>query len=107
MRSDAPEAFGAGSELRIDGGMSRSAWFAQRLADLTGQRVARAAYQETTALGAALFAGLGAGLYASLEEAAAARPRTEAAEPALDPQDRARRQARWRDAVGRTLSRAP
>ncbi|MFZ5730206.1 MAG: glycerol kinase GlpK [Pseudomonadota bacterium] len=107
MRSDAPDAFGAGSELRIDGGMSRSAWFAQRLADLTGQRVARASYQETTALGAALFAGLGAGLYASLEEAAAARPRTEAAEPALDPEARARRQARWRDAVGRTLSRAP
>ncbi|MEJ0067113.1 MAG: hypothetical protein WDM85_18280 [Caulobacteraceae bacterium] len=38
-----------------------SPWFAQRLADLTGLVVGRASYQETTALGAALFAGLGAG----------------------------------------------
>ena len=44
MRADAPEALGPGSELRIDGGMARSAWFAQRLADLTGQRVCRVTY---------------------------------------------------------------
>ncbi len=104
MASDAPEAFGEGSELRIDGGMSRSPWFAQRLADLTGQRVARARYEETTALGAALFAGLGAGLYADVAAAAAARPTTEPSTPALDPDLRQAGQARWRDAVRRVLS---
>ncbi|MDP2215080.1 glycerol kinase GlpK [Phenylobacterium sp.] len=104
MRSDAPEAFGAGSELRIDGGMSRSPWFAQRLADLTGQRVARASYEETTALGAALFAGLGAGLYPDLAAAASARPTTEPADPSFSDADRAAGQARWRDAVRRVLS---
>jgi glycerol kinase len=41
MRADAPDAFGPASELRIDGGMSRSPWFSQRLADLTGLPVAR------------------------------------------------------------------
>lgn len=106
MMSDAPEAFGAGSELRIDGGMSRSPWFAQRLADLTGQRVARASYEETTALGAALFAGVGAGLYADVAAAAAARPRTEAADPTLAPAERQVGQSRWRDAVRRVLSHA-
>ncbi|MDP3299660.1 MAG: FGGY-family carbohydrate kinase, partial [Phenylobacterium sp.] len=77
---------------------------AQRLADLTGQRVARASYEETTALGAALFAGLGAGLYPDVEAAAAARPTTEPSAPALDPALRQIGQARWRDAVRRVLS---
>jgi len=105
MQADAPEAFGAGTELRIDGGMSRSPWFAQRLADLTNQSVARASYEETTALGAALFAGLGAGLYHDVAAAAAARPRTEAAEPTLSSDERAAGQDRWRDAVQRVLAR--
>ncbi|HEY8614702.1 glycerol kinase GlpK [Phenylobacterium sp.] len=104
MRSDAPEAFHGGVELRIDGGMSRSLWFSQRLADLTGVSVCRATYQETTALGAALFAGLGAGLYGSLEDAAAARPPTEGFQPAMDTHRREAAYARWLDAVERVRS---
>ena len=101
MRADAPEALGPDAELRIDGGMARSAWFAQRLADLTGQGVYRVTYQETTALGAALFAGLKAGVYGSLEEAAAARPRGESLAPGLDTHAREAAYARWLDAVAR------
>jgi glycerol kinase len=106
MRTDAPQAFGGEVELRIDGGMSRSAWFSQRLADLTGVSVSRATMQETTALGAALFAGLGAGVYASLEEAAAARPTTEGYAPALPAERREAAYARWLDAVRRVRSSA-
>ena len=76
MRADAPEAFHAKLELRIDGGMSKSAWYSQRLADPTGVSVGRATFGETTALGAALFAGVGAGVYRDVEEAANSRPRT-------------------------------
>ncbi|HEX5379203.1 MAG TPA: glycerol kinase GlpK [Phenylobacterium sp.] len=101
MRADAPQAFGQGVELRIDGGMSRSAWFSQRLADLTGIAVGRASYQETTALGAALFAGLGAGVYADVEAAAASRPSTDRHEPRLDGHRREAAYARWLDAVAR------
>lgn len=101
MRADAPEAFNGRAELRIDGGMARSGWFSQRLADLTGLNVCRATFQETTALGAALFAGLGAGLYASLEDAAAARPASEAMSPALSVHAREAAYARWLDAVAR------
>jgi len=104
MRVDAAQAFGAEVELRIDGGMSRSAWFSQRLADLTGLAVCRATMQETTALGAALFAGLGAGVYASLEEAAASRPTTEGYRPALAEGRREAAYARWLDAVRRVRS---
>jgi glycerol kinase len=104
MRSDAPGAFGPDVELRIDGGMSRSAWFAQRLADLTGVSVCRASYLETTALGAALFAGLGAGLYASMEEAARSRPTTDHARSTWGADQRAAGYERWRAAVQRVRS---
>ncbi len=101
MRADAPDAFGPASELRIDGGMSRSGWYGQRLADLTGLPVARSSYQETTALGAALFAGLAAGVYASLDEAAAVRPKAERLEPKADAPARDLAYRRWLDAVKR------
>ena len=104
MRADAPEALDPNAELRIDGGMARSAWFAQRLADLTGQGVYRVTYQETTALGAALFAGLKAGVYGSIQEAAAARPRGESLAPGLDIHVREAAYARWLDAVVRVRS---
>ncbi|MCI3182072.1 glycerol kinase [Caulobacter sp. CCUG 60055] len=109
MRGDAPKAFGLGEnaasvELRIDGGMSNSVWFSQRLADLTGLPVRRASYQETTALGAALFAGLGVGLFGSLEDAAAARPASDLLRPAAPDRAREAAYARWLDAVPRVRS---
>jgi glycerol kinase len=99
MRADAPKAFKGQVELRIDGGMSRSPWFSQRLADLTGVSVCRATYQETTALGAALFAGVGAGVYRDVEEAAGARPKTEGYAPKMAEHRREAAYARWLDAV--------
>jgi len=104
MRADAPEAFHEKVEMRIDGGMSRSTWFSQRLADLTGISVCRATYGETTALGAALFAGVGSGVYRDVEEAAGSRPQTEGYAPAMDVHRREAAYARWLDAVGRVRS---
>jgi glycerol kinase len=101
MRADAPKAFKGEVELRIDGGMARSAWFSQRLADLTGVAVSRATFEETTALGAALFAGVGAGVYRDVAEAAEARPATESYAPAMGADPRERAYARWLDAVNR------
>jgi glycerol kinase len=101
MRKDASEAFRRQVELRIDGGMSKSAWFVQRLADLTGVQVSRATFKETTALGAALFAGIGAGIYRDVEEAAAARPQTEGYSPKMAKARREAAYARWLDAVRR------
>jgi len=104
MRADAPDAFLCEAQLRIDGGMSKSAWFSQRLSDLTGLPVARSSYQETTALGAALFAGLGAGVYETLEDAARARPSAEDLKPAMAVHAREAAYARWLDAVPRVRS---
>ena len=53
--------------LRVDGGMAKNDWMLQFLADITGIDVERPAVIETTALGAARLAALGAGIVNSLE----------------------------------------
>jgi glycerol kinase len=58
--------------LRIDGGMVANDWLAQDLADMLEMPVERPGFVETTALGAAMLAAVGAGIHADLERAAAA-----------------------------------
>ncbi|MGY6550381.1 MAG: glycerol kinase GlpK [Erythrobacter sp.] len=101
---DLARAFGAdGAEwhtLRIDGGMSANNWMAQDLADMLGVLVERPAFVETTALGAAMLAATGAGLYPDLASAAAAmRGAMTRFEPAMADQVRTERLARWRKAL--------
>ena len=71
-------------ELRIDGGMAANDWLAQDLADMLGLAVERPAFVETTALGAAMLAGVGCGLFGSLAEAAAMRGEVRRFEPGMD-----------------------
>jgi glycerol kinase len=101
MRADAPHAFEGDAELRVDGGMIRSAWYCRRLADITNLTVQRVTYQEMTALGAALFAGIGAGVYASAEDAIGARPPSERLDPDPDRHGPEADYARWLDAIPR------
>lgn len=54
--------------LRVDGGMAANHWMLQFLADILHTTVERPQCIETTALGTAFLAGLGAGLYLSLDE---------------------------------------
>jgi glycerol kinase len=53
--------------LRVDGGMARNSWFLQFQADILGADIVQAAQSESTALGAAFLAGLGAGIWSDLE----------------------------------------
>lgn len=101
---DLAEAFaadGAGwTSLRIDGGMSANDWMAQDLADVLGLPVERPAMVETTALGAAMLAGVGSGLFASLGDAAAAmRGAVDGFAPQLDREIVNARIAAWRQAL--------
>jgi glycerol kinase len=67
------EADGVGwQRLRIDGGMVANDWLAQDLADMLDLPVERPGFVETTALGAAMLAAVGVGIYTDLETAAAA-----------------------------------
>ena len=95
---------GAGWQcLRIDGGMSANDWLAQDLADMLGVEVERPDFVETTALGAAMLAGLGAGLFGSLEEAATMRGPVRRFVPAMDEAVREARLEGWRKAVAAVL----
>ena len=70
--TDAMAADGAPrpAALRIDGGMAQNAWFAQLLADVLETPVDVPPSHETTALGAAVLAGIGCGVLADIDEAA-------------------------------------
>jgi len=88
------------TELKVDGGGALNDTLLQLQADLLGVPVRRAAVAETTALGAAYLAGLGAGLWSSTDELAA-RWRLDRQ---FEPGDRARAEASyadWRRAVDR------
>ncbi len=95
------EADGAAwSSLRIDGGMSANDWMAQDISDLIGLTVERPDFVETTALGAAILAGLGAGLFDTLQEAADAMcGATKKFEPEMPADVRSERLDRWSKAI--------
>ncbi|HVV93549.1 MAG TPA: glycerol kinase GlpK, partial [Hyphomicrobiales bacterium] len=63
---------GALATLRIDGGMAANDWLCQFLADVLGLPVERPRNVETTALGAAMLAGVATGVWPGLAAAAAA-----------------------------------
>lgn len=89
--------------LKIDGGMSVNDWLAQDLADLLELPVERPGFVETTALGAAMLAGVGCGLFGSLGEAAAMRRGLERFDPKLDAAERERRLSGWREALSKVI----
>ena len=104
MHADWPSSAKAETALRVDGGMTASDLTMQFLADMIGSPVDRPVVMETTALGAAYLAGRAAGLCPDLEGFAATWRRDRRFEPAMPPEERARKWAGWRDAVGRTLT---
>ena len=102
MRAD----WGAAGQnvLRVDGGMAASDWTMQFLADILGAPVDRPVITETTALGAAYLAGLGAGLCPPPAEFARNWALDRRFIPAMAETDRALKLARWQRAVVATLS---
>ena len=90
--------------LRIDGGMVSNDWIAQDLADMLDLGVERPKFAETTALGAAMLAGVGCGLFRDLDEASAMRGAVEEFAATIDPAERERRRAGWQAAVQTIIS---
>ncbi len=85
--------------LKVDGGMAANDWLAQDLADVLGLTVERPAFVETTALGAAMLAGIGCGMFGSLEQAAAMRGEVRRFEPDMAAEVRRTRLEGWKKAV--------
>lgn len=93
------------SRLRIDGGMAANDFLAQDLADLLGIAVERPANVESSALGAAMLAAVGAGMHATLHDAAAATRATgKVFEPAMGEDQRSVRMGRWDQAVAAVIA---
>jgi glycerol kinase len=91
--------------LRVDGGMVANDWLCQSLADALGVPVERPRVIETTALGAAMLAAVGAGRFASLAEAARAMTGHDRRfNPHEDAATRAARRAGWARAIRQTLA---
>ncbi|MCU0944081.1 MAG: glycerol kinase GlpK [Rubritepida sp.] len=102
MRGDWP-AMGE-TVLRVDGGMAKSDWAMQFLADILGAPVDRPEVQETTALGAAWLAGVQAGLLPPPGPAATHWRLERRFLPDMDRATAATRHADWQAAVRRVLA---
>lgn len=87
--------------LRLDGGMAANNWFCQRLADTLGITVDRPEVIETTALGAALLAGLQQGVFNDLASAQSTWQLSRQFAPAADAGARNERYKGWKLAVAR------
>jgi glycerol kinase len=88
------------AELRADGGATVNAWLMQFQADVLGVPIAVAAIPETTALGAALLAGVGVGAWTQSDVARRDGERARY-EPKMDDDERYTLINDWRRAVQR------
>jgi glycerol kinase len=89
--------------IRIDGGMSQNAWFAQFLADMVAAPVERPESHETTALGAACLAGITTGVFADTADFAQRWQAAARFEPVMADERRTALYAGWKKAVERAL----
>ncbi len=88
-------------DLRVDGGASANNFLMQFQADIIGSRVVRPSVLETTALGAALLAGLAVGFWDSMEEIEKTWVEGACFEPLLDEEKRNALFRGWEKAVER------
>jgi glycerol kinase len=88
-------------ELRVDGGASRNNLLMQIQADILGSPVVRSQHSETTALGAAWLAGLGARVWSTEAEVASQWRADRVFEPTVSESANERFRGGWRRAVER------
>ncbi len=92
------------ARLRVDGGAAANDLLMQFQADVAGVAVERPSDIESTGRGAAMLAGIGAGLFGGLKEAARMVELSARFEPRMGADDRAAHLSRWSDAVERARS---
>lgn len=87
------------ASLRVDGGMSKSDWTMQYLADVLNVRVDRPSNTETTAMGAAWLAGNFAGIWPNQTEFAKNWQKDKSFDPAMATALREHKYMLWKQAV--------
>lgn len=91
------------TSLRVDGGATENALLLQFQSDLLQVNVDKPHNTESTALGAALLAGLSIGMFATLEDCASIRKSERIYQPLVLPLEIEKKYALWRKAVQATL----
>ncbi len=89
--------------LKVDGGASANNIVMQFQADILGTPVERPAMVESTAMGAAYFAGIQSGMWKK-DDIVSNRKIDRSFEPQMDEQTRTRLYAGWKKAVSRTMN---
>jgi glycerol kinase len=89
-------------KLRVDGGAVSNHFLMQFQSDLLQADVELSKYKETTALGAAYFAGLATGFWRSLEEIEALWAREKTFSPKMEKEERDKLYEGWKKAVEAT-----
>ncbi len=97
---------GPAQTLRVDGGMVSNDWLVQYLSDTLRIPIERPEVLETTALGAAYFAGLTAGIYQSLDDISRHWRCSARFEPGREEEKMNQRYAGWQAAVKRVLTKS-
>jgi glycerol kinase len=92
--------------LRVDGGAAQNNLLMKFQSDISEVTIERPLDLESTARGAAMLAGVGAGLFADPERAAGLVAHPQRFEPEMTPGLRAQHRGRWRDALHRARGRA-
>ncbi len=90
--------------VKIDGGMVANNWFSQFLADVINLKVIRPKVLETTALGAALFAGYQVGEFKSLNQIKNTWKKDKAFKPKINKKLRNHLLHGWKQAIKKTLA---
>ncbi|MDE2998484.1 MAG: glycerol kinase GlpK [Gemmatimonadota bacterium] len=95
----AADTGGPVARMRVDGGASANDFLMQFQADILDVPVIRPRHTETTALGAAMLAGLATGFWAGPDALSDINPPERAFEPSMPKKDRDALLNRWRRAV--------
>jgi len=92
------------STIKVDGGLTRAKYFLELQANLLARPLVQAQADSVTPFGAALMAGLGAGVWSSLAELRGLIPKGSPIEPQSDRALEARYR-QWQDAIRRMIDR--
>jgi glycerol kinase len=92
------------ARIRVDGGAAQNNLLMQFQSDVSNVRIERPLDVESTARGAALLAGVGAGVFGDLQQAAQWVEHPQRFQPQMTNSEREQRVATWQAAVRRTRS---
>mgnify|MGYP003291003449 CR=1 FL=1 len=88
------------TSLKVDGGASRNNYLLKMQADISNLEVVRPECVESTALGAAYFAGLAVGYWKDVEEIAQKEMKQDSFDSTIDTTEREEKIKGWRNAIG-------